>query len=149
MFVARAWLTCCLCVTVQMRRMPSGRCPAMGVHDQSSDGSGCIRSVLMAFSWRGLGLTLFSVLQQSTRTQSQDHLSEVSYLASLYSPSLSAARPGPCSKQLTVPCPESKECSVLPPIAGVSNNHCHPSWRPCSHGPCGETAGEQITSLSL
>ncbi|XP_019500351.1 PREDICTED: probable phospholipid-transporting ATPase IH isoform X1 [Hipposideros armiger] len=86
---------------------------------------------------------------QSTCTQSQDHLPEVSCLASLHSPSLSAARPCSCSKQVTLPCPESKEWLVLPPIVGVSDNHHHPSWRPCSCGPCGETAGKQITSVSL
>lgn len=148
-FVARAWLTHYLCVTVQMRWMPSDQCPAMGVRDQGSDGSGCIRSMLMGFTWRVLGLTVFFVLWQSMCTQSQDHLSEVSCLASLHSPSLSAAHPGSCSKQVTLPCPESKECLVLPPIVGVSDNHHHPSWRPCSRGPCGETAGKQITSVSL
>ncbi|XP_054421852.1 phospholipid-transporting ATPase IH isoform X5 [Pteronotus mesoamericanus] len=86
---------------------------------------------------------------QSTRTQSQDHLLEVSRFVSLHSPSPSATRPGSCSKQVTLTCPESKECSVLPPIVNVSNNRCHPSWRPCYRGPCEETDGEQITSSSL
>ncbi|KAF6083724.1 ATPase phospholipid transporting 11A [Phyllostomus discolor] len=86
---------------------------------------------------------------QSTRAQSQDHLLDVSRFVSLHSPSPSATQPGPCSRQPTPTCPESTECSVLPPTVSVWNSRRRPSSRPCPHGPCGETGGEQITSSSL
>ncbi|XP_036106000.1 probable phospholipid-transporting ATPase IH isoform X1 [Molossus molossus] len=85
---------------------------------------------------------------QSARTRSQDH-SDVSRFVCLHSPSPSATQPGSYTKRVTLMCPESKECSVLPPIVSVSNNRHHPSWRPDCHGPCGETGDEQITSSSL
>ncbi|KAK1341932.1 hypothetical protein QTO34_016683 [Cnephaeus nilssonii] len=85
---------------------------------------------------------------QSMHTQSQDH-SEVSRFVSLHSPHTSAFWPGSCSTQVTLTCPESKECSVLPPMVCDSDTCRHPSGRPCCDGLCGEAGGEQITSSSL
>ncbi|XP_023608241.1 probable phospholipid-transporting ATPase IH, partial [Myotis lucifugus] len=81
---------------------------------------------------------------QDMPTQSRD-LFEVSRFVSLHSPHASAI----CPTQVTLTCPESKECSVLPPMACVSDTCHHPSGKPCCHEPCREAGGEQITSSSL
>ncbi|XP_036157649.1 probable phospholipid-transporting ATPase IH isoform X1 [Myotis myotis] len=81
---------------------------------------------------------------QDMPTQSRD-LFEVSRFVSLHSPHTSAI----CPTQVTLTCPESKECSVLPPRVCVSDPCHHPSGKPCCHAPCREADGEQITSSSL
>ncbi|CAK6442718.1 unnamed protein product [Pipistrellus nathusii] len=85
---------------------------------------------------------------QSMHTQGQDH-SEVSRFVSLHSPHTSAFWPGSRSTQVTLPCPESKECSALPPMVCDSDTCRLPSGTPCCHGVSEEAGGEQITSSSL
>ncbi|XP_037655795.1 probable phospholipid-transporting ATPase IH isoform X2 [Choloepus didactylus] len=79
---------------------------------------------------------------QTTSRQCQDHVSEFTPLASLQSPgyrsneltSPLATRSSPRSKKVMLTFWNSKECSVLSPIFGISNNHWSSGSRHYLHG---------------
>lgn len=84
-----------------------------------------------------LGLTLFSVLWQSTRTRSQDPLSEVSCLASVHSPSLLAMQPSFALKRWYYCAPRARSAQSSLPSSASHATITIPAGDPAPVGPMG------------